>query len=115
MQKSALWDWVSFYLFGGIEIGFFCSIFLVPTTILGIVHGGHAPMLLAEVAMLLGVSFLGNLAPILGIRPLVSFLILVRRLLVRLCIGSFLSTYMLNSVKRQEKLMHVHRSNPFLV
>jgi hypothetical protein len=41
-------------------------------------------MLLAEVAMLLGAIFLGNLAQILGTRPLVSFLAPVRRLLIGL-------------------------------
>jgi hypothetical protein len=68
--------------------------------ILGMVHGLCAPMLLAVVAMLLavvamllGASFLGNLARILGIRPLFSFLALVGRLLVGLCIGSFLGTW----------------------
>ncbi len=49
-------------------------------------------MLLADVAMLLGASFLGNLAHILGTGPLPSFLTLVRRLLVGLCVGSFLGT-----------------------
>jgi hypothetical protein len=75
---------------GGVKIGLLHPVFLVPTTILGIVHGIHAPMLLAEVKMLLGASFLGNLAHRLGTRPLVSLLALVRSLLIGLCIGSFL-------------------------
>jgi hypothetical protein len=54
-------------------------------------------MLLAEVEMLLGACFLGNLACILGTRPLVSFLTLVRTLLIGLCVGSFLGTYMLKA------------------
>ncbi len=77
---------------GGAEIRFFSSVFLVPTTILGIVHGICAPMLLVEVTMLLDMSFLGNLASMLGTRPLVSLLALVRSLLVGLCFGFFLGT-----------------------
>jgi hypothetical protein len=69
---------------------------------------------LAEVAMLLGASFLGNLSRILGTRPLIFFLALVRRLLVGLCIGSFLVTYTLNSLDRQEKQIHAHGVIPFL-
>jgi hypothetical protein len=72
----------------GEEIGFFSSIFLVPRTIHGIVRGMHASMLLAEVAILLVASFLGNLAHRLGTRPLVSYLTLMGSLLVGLCIGS---------------------------
>ncbi len=45
---------------GGAETGFLCSVFLVPTTILCVVRGIRAPMLLTEVAMLLGASFLGD-------------------------------------------------------
>jgi hypothetical protein len=100
---------------GSMEIGYFCSVFLVPTTIIGVVHGMRTPMLLAEVAMLLDASFLGNLARILGTRPLVSFLALVRMLLVGLCIGSFLGTYALNSLERHEKQTFVHGSHSFLV
>jgi hypothetical protein len=76
---------------GGTEIGFFCTVFLVPTIILGIVHGICTPMLLAEVAMLLGAIFLGNLAYILGTRPLVSFLAPVRRLLIGLQVDTTIS------------------------
>ncbi len=59
---------------GGAEIGFFSLVLLVPTAMLVFVCGMHAPMLLAEVAMLLCACFLGNLARILGTRPLASFL-----------------------------------------
>ncbi len=97
------------------EVGFSHSIFLVPTTILGIVHGICTPMFLAEVAMFLGACFLGNLAHRVGARPLVTLVALVRSFLVGLCIGSFLSTYVLNSLKRQEKQMHVHRCHTFLM
>jgi hypothetical protein len=57
--------------FGGAEVGFFCSVFLVPTTILIIVLGICASILLSHFAVLLGESFLGNLACRLGTRPLV--------------------------------------------
>jgi hypothetical protein len=100
---------------GGKEIRFFRSIFLVFTTILAIVHGICAPMLLAEVAMHLGASFLGNLAHRLSTRLLVSILALVRSYLVGLCIGSFLGIIGLNSLERQEKQMHVHDCHVFLV
>jgi hypothetical protein len=100
---------------GGTKIRFFHSLFFVPMTILGILCGVHAPMLLAEVAILLGVSIFGNLARVLRIRPLVSFSALVRRLLVELCIGFFLCLYELNSLERQEKQMYVRGSHLFLV
>ncbi len=70
---------------------------------------------LAEVAMLLSVRFLGNLASILSTRPLVYFLALVRRLLLGLCVGSFLDTYILNSLERQEKQMYDHGSHAFFM
>ncbi len=79
------------------ELGFIRSIFLIPTTILGVVCAICTPMLLAEVAMLLGASFLRNLAHRLSTRPLVSLLTLVRSLLVGLRIESFFGTYALNS------------------
>ncbi len=72
-------------------------------TILGIVCGICTSIFLAEITMLLGVGFLGNLAHRLSTRHLVSFLALVGSLLVGLCIGSFLGTYALNSLERQEK------------
>jgi hypothetical protein len=98
----------------GAEVRFLCSIFCLPTTILGIVHGICTPMFLAQVAMLLDASFLGNLARKLGTRLLVSFLALEEILLIGLCGGSFLGTYVLNSLKKQEKQTHVHRSHNFL-
>ena len=71
------------------EISFLQPIFLILMAVSCVMHSMHAPMLLAEVAMILGASFLGNLACRLGTRPLVSILTLVRSLLVGLCIGSF--------------------------
>jgi hypothetical protein len=84
-------------------------------TILGVVHGTCIPMFLAQIAKLVGVSFLGNLAHRPSTRGLVSFLAPVRSLLVGLCIRSFLGTCVLNSLERLEKQMHVHRSRAFLL
>jgi hypothetical protein len=72
-------------------------------------------MILAQVAIFLGSSYLGNPARRIGIRSLVASLALVRSFLFGLCIGSFLGTYVLNSLERQEKRIHVHRSHAFLV
>ncbi len=115
VQKSALWDWVSFRLSWGLEVGFFHSIFLKSTTILGIVSGKCAPIFLAQVAMLLGASFLGSPAHRIGARSLVTPFPLVRKFLNGLCIGSSLGTCTLNSLKRQEKQMHLHGFHTFLV
>ncbi len=54
----------------GTEIGFLFSVLLKPTTITSVVHGIHAPMLLAQVAMLLEANFLGNPDRSLGTRGL---------------------------------------------
>jgi hypothetical protein len=72
-------------------------------------------MLLAEVAMLLGASFLGVSSHRLSTRSLVSFLALVTSFLVGLHVGLFLCTYALYSLKRHKKQMHVHGSHTFLV
>jgi hypothetical protein len=93
---------------GGAEIGFFQSVFLVPITILGIVHGIHTHMLLAEVAMLLGASFLGNLVS-------VSFLALQEAFLLDCALDLAWVHNALNSLERQEKQIHVQGSYPFLV
>ncbi len=45
---------------GGAEIGFLISILFESTTITSVVHGMCALMLLAQVAMLLKMDFLGN-------------------------------------------------------
>ena len=52
-------------------------------------------MLLAEVAMLLGASFIGDSDGNISTRLLVSFLALVGSFLAGLCIGLFLHTYTL--------------------
>jgi hypothetical protein len=72
---------------GSREDGFFRSVFLRPTTILGIVRGTCSLMFLAKVVMFLGVGFLGNSACRIGNRSLDTFFALVRSFLVGLCIG----------------------------
>ncbi len=108
LQKNASWDQVFYAFLDGTEVGFFRAVFLVPMTTLGVVHGMCTPMLLAQVAMLLGTSFLGNPACRIGARSFVTLLALVQSFLVRLRIGSFLGTYTLNFLKRQEKQTYVH-------
>jgi hypothetical protein len=105
-----------FYAFlGGPVDKIFHSIFLVPMTIFDIVHGICAPMVLAHVAMLIGVRFLGNPAHRIGARSHVTLFVFVQSYLVGLCAGSFLGTYALNSLERQEKQTFVRRSHTFLV
>ena len=73
------------------------------------------PMFLAEVAMLLGSSFLWNFVSRLCTRSLVSFLVFCRSFLSGLCVGSFLGTYALNSLKALKKQMHIHGIQSFLM
>jgi hypothetical protein len=65
------------------EIGFLLSILFKPTTITSVVRGIRAPMLIAQVTMLLKADFLGNPDRGIGTRAFLPFLILVRRLLGR--------------------------------
>jgi hypothetical protein len=59
-----------------------------------------ACILLAEVPMLLGTSFLGDSGRRLSTRSLVSFLTLVGSFLIGLYIGLFLGTYVLYNLQR---------------
>jgi hypothetical protein len=72
-------------------------------------------MLLAEIAMLLGASFLRDSDRRLSNRLLVSLLALVGRFFAVLCIGLFLLTYTLYSLERHKKQIHVHGSHTFLM
>jgi hypothetical protein len=72
-------------------------------------------MFLAEVAMLLSASFLGDSGHRLCTMSLVSFLALVGSFLARLCIGIFLRTYALYSLEKHKKQMHVHGSHIILM
>jgi hypothetical protein len=100
---------------GGAKIGFFCSVYLEPMAISSIVHGVHGKMLLAKVAMFLCTSFLWNSGLSVSTRSLCPLFLGVQSFLVWRSIGSFLATYTLNSLKRQEKQIHVHGSPTFLV
>jgi hypothetical protein len=73
-------------------------------TIFHVVRSICAPLLLAEVAMLLDANFLWNSGCRLSTRSIVSCLALV---------GSFL--VVLNSLERHKKQTHVHGSHTFLV
>jgi hypothetical protein len=61
-----------------VPLGFLVSVLLVPMTILCVVHGMCTPMFLAQVAMLLRTSFLGNFVSRLRTGSLVSFLVFRR-------------------------------------
>ncbi len=67
----------------GAKIRFLLSVLFKPTTITSVVRGICAPMLLAQVAMLLKADFLGNPDCGIGTRVFLPFLALVRRLLGR--------------------------------
>ncbi len=77
--------------------------FLIPMTILGIVHSVRSPMLLTQVAIYFVTSFLGDLDGSFSTRSFVPLFALVRRFLMIVCVRHFLGTYTLNSLKRQEK------------
>ncbi len=70
-------------LLSGAEIRFPLSVFFKPTTITCVMRGICAPMLLAQVAMLLKANLLGHSNSSLGTRVFLPFLALVRRLLGR--------------------------------
>ncbi len=69
--------------FSGAEIQFLLSVLLKPTTITSVGHGIHAPMLCAQVAMLLKTDFVGNPGRRIGTRAFLPFLAIVGRLLRR--------------------------------
>ncbi len=95
------------------EMGFLCPIIL--TTVSCVVRSMRTPMFLAEVPMLLGAYFIGDSDSTISTRLLVSFFALVGSFLARLCTGLFLHTYVLYSLKRHKKQMHVHGSHTFLM
>jgi hypothetical protein len=83
--RKVLVSGITFFstLLSGTEIGFLLSVFFEPTTITSVVCGIRAPMLLAQVAMLLKMDFLGNPGCRIGTRAFLPFLALVGRLLGR--------------------------------
>jgi hypothetical protein len=102
----------------GAEIGFFCSVFLKTMAIASIVHRVRAPMLLVQVAVFLGMYLLWESGTMVSTRSLCTLLFAVQSFLVARSmgfIGSFLVTYVLDSLERQKERAHVHRSTTFLV
>ncbi len=102
---------------GGAEIGFLRSVFLEATTITSIVGRVRAPMLLAQVAMLLGAYHFWD-SGTLSTRSLRTLLLAVQRFLVARrvgLVGSFLPTYALDSLKGLKERTHVGRRTTFLV
>jgi hypothetical protein len=102
----------------GAEIGFFRSVFLKTTAIASIVRHVRAPMLLAKVAVFLGMSFLRDSCVVVSTRLLCTLLLAVRSFLITRRVGfvrSFPATYVLDCLKRQKERTHVHRSPTFLV
>ncbi len=99
----------------GAEIGLLLSVFLIPMTLTCVVHGIRAPILLAQVAMLLKANFLLHTDCSLGTRVILPFLALERRLLRRFQFALLVGTYAFNRFKRNEKRAHVHWHHTFLV
>ncbi len=86
---------------GGAEIDFLRSVFLKTMTIASIVGRVRAPMLLAQVAMLLGTYLFWD-SETLSTRSLRTLLLAVQSFLVARrvgLVGSFLPTYALNSLE----------------
>jgi hypothetical protein len=101
----------------GTEIGLFRSVFLKMMAIASIVCCVRIPMLLAQVTMFLGRSFLWD-SGTLSTRSLCTLLLAVRRFLVARRVGlfgSFLPTYALDSLKRLKERSHIDKSTTFLV
>jgi hypothetical protein len=99
----------------GAEMGFLLSIFLMSTTIPGIVHGVPTPMLLAQVAMLLKTDFLGNPGRRLGTRMLFPYIAFVRSFLGRFRLGLLVGTDAFNCFKKREKQTQVNWCHTLLI
>ncbi len=93
--------------FGCLIVGILLSAFFILRTILGIVCGVSAPVLLAQVTMIFLDSYLGNLDGNFSIRSLDSPAALVRSFLMGLFIESFLGTYTLNILEREKRSEHI--------
>jgi hypothetical protein len=99
----------------GAEIRFLLSILFKPTTITSVVRGIHAPMLLAQVAMLLKIDFLGNPGRRIITRAFLPFLALVGRLLGRFQFALLVVTDVFDCFQQSQKQAHVHRCHALLV
>ncbi len=85
--------------------------------IASIVRRVRAPMLLAQVAMFLGMYLFWDSGTV-STRSLRTLPLAVQRFLVARrvgLVGSFPTTYTLNRLERQKKRAHVYRSTTFLV
>jgi hypothetical protein len=99
----------------GAEIRFLLSFLLKPTTITSVVCGIRAPMLLAQVTMLLETNFFGHPGHSLGTRVFLPFLALVRRLLGRFQFALLVGADAFNCFQQSEKQAHVHWCHALLV
>ncbi len=109
--------WIGFLtcFLGGMEISFYRPILFVPAAILGSMHRMCAPIFFLKLAGLLKTDFLGNPHHGSSTGPLGSRLVLLRSFLTRWHMGFLVSTYVLISLERSLKSMHVHGSHaPFL-
>jgi hypothetical protein len=102
-------------LLSGAEISLLLSVFLKPMTLTCVVRGIHAPMLLAQVAMLLKANLLRHTDCSLGTRTFLPFLAPLRRLLGRFQFALLVGIDAFNCLKRNEKQVHVHWRHTFLV
>jgi hypothetical protein len=99
----------------GPKIRFLLSVLFKPTTITSVVHGIGAPMLLAQVAILLKADSLGNPDHGIGTRAFLPFLPLVRRLLGRFQLALLVGADAFKHFQQSEKQAHVHRCHALLV
>jgi hypothetical protein len=99
----------------GMETRFLLSVFLKPMALTCVVRGIRAPMLLAQVAMLLKANLLWHTDRGLNIRSFLTFLALVRRLLGRFQFALLVGTHAFNRLQQSEKRAHVYQSHTFLV
>jgi hypothetical protein len=98
-----------------VENGFLLSVLFKPTTITSVVSGICAPMLLAQVAVLLKADFLGNPGHGIGTRAFLPFLTLVGRLLRRFRFALLVGADALDCFPQSQKQAHVHQCHALLV
>ncbi len=91
-------------LLSSAKIEFLLSVFFKPMTLTCVVRGIRAPVLLAQVAMLLSkANLLQHMDHSLGTRAFLPFLALVRRLLGRFRFALLVGTHAFNCLQRSEK------------
>jgi hypothetical protein len=101
----------------GAEIRFLLSVLFKPTTIMSVVRGMYAPMLLAQVAALLKTDFLGigNPGRRIGTRAFLPFLTLVGRLLGKFRFALLVGADAFDRFQQSKKQAHVHWHHALLV